>query len=101
MSGENAMTQATDELLLTTVAPVRRPAGMWRGIPIAWLAAAVLALAFAALLLALPARRSGAARWQLYSWFCSRSGIALAGAGLVAAIDDDDLLHAACRNSAR
>ena len=47
------MTQATDELLLTMVAPPRRQAGMWRGVPTAWLITAGLALAFAALLLAL------------------------------------------------
>jgi hypothetical protein len=86
MSGENAMTQASDELLLTTVAPVRGRPGMWRGIPIGWLAAGVLALAFAALLLALPRDVLTPLAGGYTPGFAVRSVIALAGAGLVGAL---------------
>ena len=36
MSGENTMTQATDELLLTTAIPPRNKGATWHGVPIAW-----------------------------------------------------------------
>jgi hypothetical protein len=86
MSGENAMTQATDELLLTTVAPRRRQAGMWRGMPIAWLVTAGLALAFALLLLALPGDLLAPLAGSYHPGSAVKLVIALSGAVLIAAL---------------
>ncbi len=83
MSGENAMTQATDELLLTAVVPPRRQAGMWRGVPIAWLTTAGLALAFTALLLALPGDVLAPLAAGYDPGFAAKLAIAVAGGGLI------------------
>jgi hypothetical protein len=80
------MTQATDELLLTTVAPLRGQAGMWRGVPIAWLVAAGLALAFAALLLVLPGDVLAPLSGSYSPGFAVKSVISVAGAALVAGL---------------
>jgi len=80
------MTQATDELLLTMVAPPRRQAGMWRGVPTAWLITAGLALAFAALLLALPGDMLAPLTGSYSPDFAVKFAIALAGAVLIAAL---------------
>lgn len=80
------MTQATDELLLTMVAPPRRQAGMWRGVPIAWLVTAGLALAFAALLMALPGDLLAPLAGTYSPDIAVKFAIALAGAVLIAAV---------------
>src|SRR4051812_27781444 len=86
MSGESVMTQATGELLLTMVAPSRKQAGLWKGVPIAWLVTAALALAFAALLFALPDDVLSPLTVSYSPGFTVKSAIALAGAGLIAAL---------------
>lgn len=80
------MTEATDELLLTRIAPPRRQAGMWRGVPVAWLAAAGMALAFVALLLALPGDLLAPLAGSYHPAFAVKSSIALAGGALIAAL---------------
>ena len=80
------MTQATDELLLTDLAPPRRRPGMWRGVPTAWLAAAGLALAFAVLLLALPDDVLAPVAGSYSPGLAAKSLIALTGAALIAAL---------------
>jgi hypothetical protein len=86
MSGENAMTQATDELLLTAVIAPRNKPGMWRGVPIAWLTTAGLALAFAALLLTLPGDMMVALAGSYNPGLAVKLAVALAGGGLIAAL---------------
>jgi hypothetical protein len=80
------MAQATDELLLTAVVPPRRQAGMWRGIPIAWLVTAGLALAFAALLLRLPSDVLAPLAGGYTPGFAMKSLISVTGAALIAAL---------------
>src|SRR5579871_3671403 len=80
------MTEATDELLLTTIAPPRRQAGMWRGVPVAWLVAAGLALAFVALLLALPGDLMAPLAGSYDPDLAVKSTISLAGGALIAAL---------------
>ena len=86
MSGENVMTQATDELLLTTAIPLRRQAGMWRGIPIAWLLTAGLALAFGALLLRLPSDVLAPLAGGYTPGFALKLLISVTGGALIAAL---------------
>jgi hypothetical protein len=86
MNGENAMTQATDELLLTTVLPPRKQAGLWHGVPIAWAIVAAVALGFGMLLLALPGDVLAPIAGSYVPDFLSRLVIALAGAGLIAGL---------------
>jgi hypothetical protein len=86
MSGENVMTQATDELLLTAVVPPRGKPGMWRGVPIAWPITALLALGFAALLVVLPGDALVPLAGSYDPGLAMRLAIALGGAGLIAGL---------------
>jgi hypothetical protein len=86
MSGENVMTQATDELLLTAVIPPRNKAGMWRGVPIAWPIVAAFAVLFAALLLALPSDVLAPLAGGYPPDFVTQLAIAVVGGGLIAGL---------------
>ena len=86
MSGENVMTQATDELLLTAVIPPRKKAGLWHGVPIGWVAIALIGGAFAVLLLALPGDLLTPLAGGDAPGFAARLAIALVGAVLIAGL---------------
>jgi hypothetical protein len=86
MSGENVMTQATDELLLTAVIRPRKMAGVWHGVPIAWVAVALLALGFALALLSLPGDVLAPVAGNYSPNMASRLAISVIGAGLIAGL---------------
>lgn len=86
MSGGNAMTQATDELLLTTVIPPRKQRGVWHGVPIAWAIIAAMALTFAVVLLALPGDVLAPLAGGSAPGVAARLAIALLGGGLIAGL---------------
>lgn len=86
MIGENAMTQATDELLLTTIIPPRKARGLWHGVPIAWAVAGALSLAFAVLLSALPGDVLAPLAGSDAPGILARLAVALCGGLLVAGL---------------
>jgi hypothetical protein len=80
------MTQATDELLLTTAIPPRNKGATWHGVPIAWAIVAAIAIAFAALLLALPGDVLAPLAGGYAPGIAPRLAIAIVGAGLIAGL---------------
>src|SRR5689334_2249677 len=80
------MTQAIDELLLTTVVPPRKQRGVWHGVPIAWAVAAAMAMAFAVVLSALPGDVLAPIAGSDAPGILARLAVAVCGGSLIAGL---------------